>query len=80
MVILVKFTVLQYRFNSLQVKRDLISSMINLYQLLQELPNNLRLRILGNQRIFRKSQNCLGTQLSGQSPLQYLRFGNSQNQ
>ena len=42
------------RFDSLQVKRDLISSIINfVYELSHELPNDLRLGILG-MRKYRK--------------------------
>ena len=47
------------------------------YELLQELPNNFRLRILGNQEIFEKSQISVETQPSVQSPFQKLNFGNS---
>ena len=37
---------------------DLISSIINfVYELPQELPNDLRVRVLGNQEILEKSQN-----------------------
>ena len=39
------FTLFQYRFDSLQVKQDLISSIIEfIYEFSQELPSNLRLR------------------------------------
>ena len=47
------------------------------YELLHELPNNFRLRILGNQEIFEKSQISVETQPSVQSPFQKLNFGNS---
>ena len=41
--------VLIYRFDLLQVKRNLISSIINfVYELSNELPNDLKHRILGN--------------------------------
>ena len=35
-----------------------------------ELPNDLRLRILGNQKILGKSQNCVVTEPSAQFPFQ----------
>ena len=47
-------TILQHRFDSPQVKRSLISRKAN--KLLHELPNSLRLKILGNYEILQKSQ------------------------
>ena len=45
-------------FLSLQVKRSvIISNKHGIYVLIQELPNNLRLRILENKEISGKSQN-----------------------
>ena len=45
------------KIDSPQVKRNLIISIANLvHQLPQELPNDLRLRILGNKEILEKSQ------------------------
>ena len=68
----------QYRFNSLQVKRELISTMKKfVYELPQELPSDVKLRILGDQEILGKSQNWVMTQLSAQSLLQNWSFGNS---
>ena len=47
-------------FLSPQVKRRLIiSNEYGIYELPHELPNDLRLRILGNQGISRKSQNFI---------------------
>ena len=47
----------QYGSDSPQVKRNLISSItILVYELRHKLPNDLRLRILGNQKMFKKSQ------------------------
>ena len=45
------------KIDSPQVKRNLIISIANLvHQLPQELPNDLRFRILGNKEILEKSQ------------------------
>ena len=41
-----------------------------IYELLHELPNHLRLRVLGNTEILGKSQSCMRTQPCVQSPLQ----------
>ena len=47
----------QYRSDSLQVKRNVISSIANVvYELPHDFPVNLRLRILGNKKILGKSQ------------------------
>ena len=41
----------------LQVKRNVISSIVNLlYELSHDLPNDVRLEILGNKEILGKSQ------------------------
>ena len=54
------------------------SSIANLvYKLPHELPNDLRLRILGNKKISVKSQSCVDTQPSAQTPFQKLNVGNS---
>ena len=51
-IILWNFTIFQYRSDSSQVKRNLISIVANFaYELPHELLNDLRLRILGNQEI-----------------------------
>ena len=51
-----------YRSDYPQVKRNVISSISNLvYELPHELPNDLRLRILGNKKILGKSQVCVET-------------------
>ena len=56
----------------------MISSIANLvYKLPHELPNDLRLRILGNVEILGKSQICVETEPSAQSPFQKLNFGSS---
>ena len=48
-IIFWNLTIFYYRFDSPQVKRNLISSAANLvYELPHELPNDLTLRILGN--------------------------------
>ena len=52
----------------------MISSIANL---VHELPNDLRPRILGNKEINGKSQIWVKTQPSAQSPFQKLNFGNS---
>ena len=52
----------------------MISSIANL---VYELPNNLRLRILGNKEILAKSQIWVETQPSTQSPFQKLNFASS---
>lgn len=56
------------KFNSPQVKR---------YKFLYNLPNKLRLLILGNSEIKRKSQNWVETKASIQPPFKILLFGNS---
>ena len=54
------------------------SSIANLvYKLPHELPNDLRLRILGNKKISVKSQSCVDTQPRAQTPFQKLNVGNS---
>ena len=56
----------------------MISSIANLvYELPHELPNGLKLRILGNNEILRKSQIWMETEPSASSPFQKLIFGNS---
>ena len=47
------------------------------YELPQELPNDLRLGILGNKEILGKSQIWGETKPSARPPLQKLSFGNS---
>ena len=54
------------------------SSIANLVNKLpHELPNDLGVRILGNKEISVKSQSCVDTQPSAQSPFQKLNVGNS---
>ena len=53
----------QYRLYSPQVKRSVISSTANL---LHDLPNGVRLRILGNKEILAKSQVLVKKQPSAQ--------------
>ena len=50
-----------------QVKRCLIISNTGTYELLHELPNDLRLRILRNQEISKKSQNFIELLSSAQN-------------
>ena len=57
-IIFWNFIISQYRSDSPQVKRNLISSKTNLvYELPHKLPNSLRLRILGNQEIRKFQKN-----------------------
>ena len=76
-ILFFQITVFPCMFNWLQVKPDLISSIINfVYKLIHEFPNNLKLRILtklGNEKKISK----LGRKTSDQSSLQKLIFGNS---
>ena len=68
----------QHRSDSSQVKRNLISSITNLVQELPHgLPNHLRLRTLGNQKVFEKSLIWQQTQTTAQSPFQKLNFHDS---
>ena len=77
-IIFQNLTMFQYRPDSPQVKRNVISCIANLvYELPHELPNDLRLKTLGNKEILRKSQIWVQTQPSAQSPFQKLNFGNS---
>ena len=56
-------------------KRNSISSITNLlYQLPHELPNDLRIRILGNLEILEKSQIRVEAKPSAYSPVQKLNF------
>ena len=56
----------------------MISSIANLiYELSHEFPNNLRLRILRNKEILRKSQIWVETEPSAQSPYHKFNFGSS---
>ena len=49
----------EYRFDSSQVKQDLVSSIINfVYELPHELPNYLRLRILGATANVKGNHQC----------------------
>ena len=61
-----------------QVKRYLIFSITNLVrELPHKLPNDLRLRISGNQEILEKCQIWVEMQASAQSSFQKLNFDNS---
>ena len=61
-----------------QVKQYLISSITNLvHELPHKLPNDLRLRILGNQEILEKCQMWVQTQPNSQSSFQKLNVDNS---
>ena len=70
-IIFWQLTVFQYKFDSQQVKRELISG-ITEYELPYELPNDLRLRTLGNKKILEK-----GDTANVQSSLQKRLFDNS---
>ena len=77
-IIFWNFAMFQYRANSPQIKQNLISSITNLvYELSHGLPNNLRLRIIGNQKILEKSQVWLETKPKAQSPFQKSNSFNS---
>ena len=59
-------------------KTKRVSSISNLvYDLPHQLPNDVRLRILGNKEILGKSQIWVETKSSIKSPFQILNFGNS---
>ena len=63
---------------SLQVKQGVIISNENgIYQLPYEFPNDLKLKMSGNQEILGKSQNCLKLQPSAQSFSQNENFVSS---
>ena len=68
-IITSNFTKFQNIFHCSQVKQNLILSLRNLiYQLPNDMPNNLRLRILAKKKkISAKLQNCMETQSSVQS-------------
>ena len=56
----------------------MLASIANLvYELPHELPNDLRVRILGNKEMSVKSQSCVDTQPSAQSPFQKVKVGNT---
>ena len=72
------FIMFQYKSDLPQVKQKLVSSTKNLvYKFPHELPNNLRLRMLGNQEIIKKSQIWLVSYSSAQPVSQKLKFSNS---
>ena len=77
-IIFWNFIVFQYRSQLPQVKQNLIFSITNAeFQLPQELPNNLRFRIIEKLRNIGKILNLGGDIASAQSPFQKLIFGNS---
>ena len=62
------YLIIWLRSESPQLKQCLISSMANLiHELLNELPNDLRLRILGKQEILEKCQMWVNMQPNGHS-------------
>ena len=66
-------------FISAKVKR-ILTIIINkhgIYELPRELPNFLRLRILGNKEVSRKYQNCIELQPGAQSSSQNENFINA---
>ena len=72
------FRIFTYRSDSPQINRKLMSSIANLaYKLPHELLNNLRLRILGNEKMIEKSQSWDDTQPGAQPPFKNLDFANS---
>ena len=72
------FLIVSLRSESPKVKQCLISSITNfVHELLHELPNDLRLRILGNWEILEKYQMWVETQTSTQSSFQKLNVDNS---
>ena len=72
------FWIIPLRPDSPQVKRYLLSSISNLvHELPHELPNVLKLRILGNYKILEKCQIRMETQPSAQSSFQKLNVDNS---
>ena len=71
-------TMFQYRSDSRQLKRNVISCIANLvYELPHKLPNDLRLMILENKEILGKTQIQVETQPSAQSLFQKLKSSNS---
>ena len=77
-IIFQHFLIIQHRSESRQIKRCLISSITNLvHDLSQQLPNDIRLRILGNQEILEECQIWLEALRSAQSFFQILNFDNS---
>ena len=49
----------QFIFSPQMKRRMVISNKVGIYELPHELPNNLRLRILGNEETSAKSQNII---------------------
>ena len=71
-IIFLQFTMFPCKINLLQVKRNLISSIINFaYELPHKLRNDLKLRILGILEMKRKPQNGLRYRLV--SPFQKFK-------
>lgn len=71
------FMMFQCMSISPQVRRTLISSIINLvYELPHQLLNDLRLESLGNQELIENFQIWVETYRSAQSPFQKVTFGN----
>ena len=77
-VIFQHFLIIQLTSESPQVKQYLISNITNLvHELPHELPNYLRLRILGNQETLEICQMWAQTQPNAQSSFQKLNVDNS---
>ena len=78
-IIFWQFTVFQSRFDFLQVKRSLISSIIDFnFELPHKFSKGLKtLWILGQYKISRKSKNRLGIRPYTQPPLQKRIFSDS---
>ena len=73
------FIMFFYRPDEAQVKRNVISCTKNVvYELPDELTNDLRLRILGNKEIFAKYEIWVKTWNSSQSPFQKVNLVVSQ--
>lgn len=67
-IIFLQCTVFLCTFNLPEVKQKLMSSIINhVYELPHKFLNDLRLRILGNEEMKRKSQDLVETQAIVQS-------------
>ena len=67
-IIFENFSKFLYSFLSPQVKQNFMSIRNIIYELADDLPNVLRLRILGNKKMVGKYQHCKGPQPYAHSP------------
>ena len=67
-IIFGNFSKFLYSFLSPQVKQNFMSIKNIIYKLPGDLPNDLRLRILGNKKMVEKYQHCKGPQPYVHSP------------